>query len=104
MKTRGKREWLSALEAAQVPCGSINNLAEVFADPQVQARGMVTDWQNHPLNDSLRLVSSPIRLSRTPVRTEHPPPLLGAHTDEVLQQLLHKSPQEIAALRGSGVI
>lgn len=104
MMTRGKRKWLSALEAAQVPCGSINNLAEVFADPQVQARGMVTDWHNHPLNDSLRLVSSPIKLSRTPVRTDSPPPLLGAHTDEVLQDLLHKSPAQIAALRAAGVI
>ena len=104
MKTRGKADWLSALEAAQVPCGAINNLAEVFDDPQVRARGMVTEWHNHPLSDALRLVSSPIKLSRTPVRADTPPPLLGANTDEVLQELLGKSASDITALRDAGVI
>jgi crotonobetainyl-CoA:carnitine CoA-transferase CaiB-like acyl-CoA transferase len=80
MKTRTKADWLAALEAAKVPCGAINNLAEVFADPQVQQRGMVTEWP-HPLKDGLRLVASPMKLSATPVRTDLPPPLLGQHTD-----------------------
>ena len=87
MKARTKAQWLSALEAAKVPCGAINSIAEVFADPQVNERGMVTQW-SHPLQPALRLVSSPIRLSETPVRTDRPPPLLGQHTDEVLRELL----------------
>jgi crotonobetainyl-CoA:carnitine CoA-transferase CaiB-like acyl-CoA transferase len=88
-KTRSKMEWLLALEAAKVPCGAINNLAEVFADPQVQARGMVHTWQ-HPLAGAVKLVASPIKMSLTPPRTDLPPPLLGQHTDEVLRSLLKK--------------
>jgi crotonobetainyl-CoA:carnitine CoA-transferase CaiB-like acyl-CoA transferase len=103
MKTRGKTEWLGLLEAAKVPCGAINNIAEVFADPQVHERGMVTHWQ-HPLQPSLRLVSSPIKLSATPVRSELPPPLLGQHTDEVLRELLDCGEERIAELKKSRVI
>ncbi len=85
-KTRSKADWLAALEAAKVPCGAINNLAEVFADPQVQARGMVHTWQ-HPLGGDVRLVASPIKMSLTPPRNDLPPPTLGQHTDEVLHSL-----------------
>jgi crotonobetainyl-CoA:carnitine CoA-transferase CaiB-like acyl-CoA transferase len=103
MKGRGKSEWLAALEAAKVPCGAINNLAEVFADPQVNERGMVTQWA-HPLQPALRLVSSPIKLSATPVRQHLPPPMLGQHTDEVLRELLDCSDDRLAQLKTSGVI
>jgi crotonobetainyl-CoA:carnitine CoA-transferase CaiB-like acyl-CoA transferase len=85
LKTRTKHDWLSALEAAKVPCGAINDLGEVFADPHVQSRGM-TVTMPHPLTDALRLVASPIKLSATPVQYRRPPPLLGEHTDEVLQE------------------
>ena len=89
-KTRSKADWLGALEAAQVPCGAINNLAEVFADPQVQARGMVQTWQ-HPLGGAVKLVANPIKMSVTPPRAPQSggraPPLLGQHTDEVLATL-----------------
>ena len=84
-KTRSKADWLAALQAAKVPCGAINNLAEVFADPQVQARGMVHTWQ-HPLAGDVRLVASPIKMSLTPPRNDLPPPLLGQHTQEVLRE------------------
>ena len=103
MKSRGKAQWLAALEAAKVPCGAINNLAEVFDDPQVQQRGMVTEW-DHPQREGLRLVSSPIKLSATPVRTELPPPLLGQHTDEVLRELLGLAPDRIGQLKTAKVI
>ncbi|RYY49636.1 MAG: CoA transferase, partial [Comamonadaceae bacterium] len=103
MKTRPKADWLAALEAAHVPCGAINNLSEVFADPQVQARGMVTHWQ-HPVTDDLRLVASPMKLSATPVRTDLPPPLLGQHTDEVLRELLGRPEAALADLRRRSVI
>lgn len=103
MKTRTKADWLAALEAAKVPCGAINSLAEVFADPQIAARGMVTEWQ-HPVKDDLKLVSSPIRLSATPVRTDLPPPLLGQHTEEVLRELLNYSDGKLSELKNGKTI
>jgi crotonobetainyl-CoA:carnitine CoA-transferase CaiB-like acyl-CoA transferase len=103
LKARGKPEWLAALEAAKVPCGAINNLAEVFADPQVRERGMVHQWQ-HPLAGPLDLVGSPLKLSGTPVRTDLPPPLLGQHTQEVLAGVLGWDDERIAQLQAQGVI
>ena len=107
MKLRGKADWLAELEAAKVPCGAINNLSEVFADPQIEARDMVTHWQ-HPFNSDLPLVASPIRLSATPVRTPGqgglPPPLLGEHTDEVLRALLKYSEAQLIELKRNAVI
>jgi crotonobetainyl-CoA:carnitine CoA-transferase CaiB-like acyl-CoA transferase len=103
MKTRTKVDWLAALEAAKVPCGAINNLAEVFVDPQVQERGMVTHW-THPRRTRLPLVSSPLKLSKTPVRTDLPPPLLGQHTEAVLTEVLGYTATQVAVLRASAVI
>jgi crotonobetainyl-CoA:carnitine CoA-transferase CaiB-like acyl-CoA transferase len=103
MKGRSKADWLAALETAKVPCGAINNLAEVFADPQVNQRGMVTAWQ-HPLQPGLRLVSSPMKLSATPVRSDLPPPLLGQNTDEVLRELLDCTDDRLSELRNGKVI
>ena len=103
MRTRSKAEWLSALEQAKVPCGAINNLGEVFADPHVRERGMVNEW-DHPLAGPLNLVGSPIKLSATPVRTELPPPLLGEHTQEVLTSVLGWDDERITALRDQEVI
>ncbi|MBX9611386.1 MAG: CoA transferase [Burkholderiales bacterium] len=100
MRTRPRADWLAALEAAKVPCGAINNLGEVFADPQVQARGMVTHWA-HPLHANLPLVASPLKLSATPVRTDLPPPLLGQHTAEVLREVLGWDDARLAALTDS---
>ncbi|MES1979214.1 MAG: CaiB/BaiF CoA-transferase family protein [Pseudomonadota bacterium] len=103
LRTRSKADWLAALEAAKVPCGAINNLAEVFTDPQVEARKMVTEWQ-HPLRHDLRLVSSPIKLSATPVRTDLPPPRLGQHTDEVLRSVLNYGDEKLSDLKDSKII
>lgn len=103
MKTRAKADWLAALEAAKVPCGAINNLAEVFADPQVQARGMVHAWE-HPLAGPVKLVGSPLKLGGTPVRTDLPPPLLGQHTEAVLRDVLGWDGERIARLRAQEVI
>ena len=107
MKLRTKADWLAALEAAKVPCGAINNLAEVFADPQIEARGMVTHWP-HPFKRDLPLVASPIRLSATPVREPGrgglPPPLLGQHTGEVLREVLHYSDAQLLELKNTQVI
>ncbi len=102
MRTRHRADWLAALDAAKVPCGPINDLAEVFADPQVQHRGMCTTVP-HPHRDTLELVASPMKLSATPVQLRRPPPLLGQHTDEVLAEL-GIGPDEAAALRAQGVL
>ncbi len=99
---RSKQQWLSALQAAKVPCGAINDLAEVFADPQVQARDMAVPVP-HPYTDTLRLVASPMKLSATPVQVRHAPPLLGQHTDEVLAEL-GLDDAERARLRERGVV
>ncbi|MFM8864901.1 MAG: CoA transferase, partial [Limnohabitans sp.] len=103
LRTRTKADWLSALEAAKVPCGAINNLAEVFADPHVRSREMVSTWQ-HPVQPDLRLVSSPLKMGQTPARQDLPPPLLGQHTQDVLTEVLGYSPGQLAALRDKGVI
>jgi crotonobetainyl-CoA:carnitine CoA-transferase CaiB-like acyl-CoA transferase len=86
LRVRARADWLAALEAAKVPCGPINDLAEVFADPQVRERGM-TMTVRHPYTDALELVASPMKLSATPVQLKRPPPLLGQHTDEVLAEI-----------------
>jgi crotonobetainyl-CoA:carnitine CoA-transferase CaiB-like acyl-CoA transferase len=103
MKSRGKADWLSALEAAKVPCGAINNLAEVFADPQVQHRDMVHTW-SHPLADAVNLVASPIKMSATPVRKDLPPPMLGEHSAQVLQDWLGAGAERLSELRRGGIV
>jgi len=103
MRTRSKQDWLSALEAAKVPCGAINNLAEVFDDPHVQSRGMVHTWER-PGTGPVNLVSSPMKLSATPVRNDVAPPLLGQHTNEVLGELLGYSEERIQQLRKDAII
>jgi crotonobetainyl-CoA:carnitine CoA-transferase CaiB-like acyl-CoA transferase len=85
LKRRPRGEWLEALEGAKVPCGPINDLAEVFADPQVRARDMTVEM-THPLAGPIRVVASPIRLSQTPVRYRLAPPMLGADTDRILAE------------------
>jgi crotonobetainyl-CoA:carnitine CoA-transferase CaiB-like acyl-CoA transferase len=103
MKTRSKSDWLASLEAAKVPCGPINNLAEVFADPQVQHRNMVQHW-GHPLADQVDLVASPLKLSATPVRNDLPPPLLGEHTEGVLADWIGCSSERLSELRRRRIV
>lgn len=96
-------QWIELLEKAGVPCGPINDLQQVFADPQVQARGLRLDLPN-ALGSSTPQVASPLRLSATPVAYRSAPPLLGQHTDTLLQRLLGMSETQIAELREAGVI
>ena len=91
---RTTAEWVSALEQADVPCGPVNRLDQVFADPQVQARGIQVDLQ-HPLG-TVATVASPVRLSATPVQYRMAPPLLGQHTEEVLRDWLQTDHPEKA--------
>lgn len=96
-------QWVEALEAAGVPCGPINNLAQVFADPQVLARGLAITLP-HALGGDVPQVASPLRLSATPVEYRRAPPLLGEHTEVVLQRLLGITAAQVAVLHAAGVV
>ena len=103
MKKKTTAEWISALEIVGVPCGPINRLDDVFADPQVQHRGLKINVP-HALAGSVPLVANPIKFSRTPLSYDMPPPLVGEHADEVLRGVLGKSAEEIAALRAKKIV
>jgi len=96
-------EWVAELERAGVPCGPINDLAQMFQDPQVVARGLKVDVP-HPLAGSLPQVASPIRLSETPVEYRRAPPLLGEHTEAVLMDVLGLDAAAVQVLRSAGVL
>jgi crotonobetainyl-CoA:carnitine CoA-transferase CaiB-like acyl-CoA transferase len=96
-------EWVTALESAGVPCGPINDVAQVFADPQVQARGLALSLP-HALGGVVPQVASPIRLSGTPVEYRRAPPLLGEHTREVLARVLGMESEVIDSLKTLGVV
>ncbi len=100
-KTKG--EWIALLEQANVPCGPINNFKEVFENEQVIARKVQINVP-HPTVGTMKLVASPMRLSKTPTEVRMAPPTLGQHTNEVLQEHLHLDEQTIAKLREKGVI
>ncbi len=100
---RTTRDWIAALEEIGVPCGPINNIAQVFEDPQVKARGLKLDLR-HSLAGHAPSVANPIRLSETPVEYRHAPPLLGQHTGEVLRDLLGLDAARIAQLAQTKVI
>jgi glutaryl-CoA transferase len=101
-KKRTKREWLQLLEAAGVPNGPINDVAQVYEEPQVKARAIRRELK-HAAGAMLPVVASPMRFSETPIEYRQAPPLLGEHTDEVLRAL-GKSDAEIARLRAAKVI
>jgi len=96
-------QWVAALELAGVPCGPINDVAQVFADPQVQARGLKVELP-HSLGGVVPQVASPIRLSETPVEYRRAPPLLGEHTEDILTRVLGLQEAEVTALREIGVL
>jgi formyl-CoA transferase len=100
---RTTKDWIGALEAAGVPCGPINDLAQVFSEPQALARGLRMELP-HPSAGKVSLVRSPMRFSKTPLEHRMPPPTLGQHTDEVLRGLLGKSEGEVARLRSDGIV
>ena len=100
---RPTREWVELLDAAGVSNGPINNIAQVFEEPQVIARGLRFELP-HATAGKVPLVASPMRFSETPLKHEVPPPALGQHTDEILRSVLKKSAAEIAKLRTAGVV
>ena len=100
-KTKG--EWIKLLETANVPCGPINNFKEVFENEQVIARNVQIDVP-HPTVGDMKLVASPMKLSKTPTEVRMAPPTLGQHTSEILRERLHLDDETIAQLHQKGVI
>ena len=103
LKQRSVSTWVTALEAAGIPVGPINSLAQVFEHPQVRDRGMRLDLP-HPLAQRVPQVASPIKMSATPPRYEQPPPLLGQHTEQILSDRLGLTRDDIEQLRSQGII
>lgn len=103
VRERTQRAWLDALEPAGVPCGPINRMDQVFADPQVIARQMRIDLP-HPLAGTVPQVRTPLRFSQTGLAYDAPPPLLGAHTAAVLRERLGLDEAALARLADGGVI
>jgi formyl-CoA transferase len=102
VRTRPAAFWVEKLEAAGVPCGPINNIAQALADPQVAARALRIDLP-HPTAGVVPLVANPIKLSATPPRYEHPPPTLGQHTADILRECGFDD-AEIARLKSLGAV
>jgi crotonobetainyl-CoA:carnitine CoA-transferase CaiB-like acyl-CoA transferase len=100
---RSTADWIALLEEAGVPCGPINDVEQVFADPHVQARGLRQTIDKAQVG-AVPFVASPIRLSATPVQYRLPPPSLGEHTREVLRDVLRYTDQDIDKLAASGAI
>jgi crotonobetainyl-CoA:carnitine CoA-transferase CaiB-like acyl-CoA transferase len=95
--------WVDKLEPLKIGCGPINKLAEVFADPHVRARGVEVTMQ-HSSGADVKVIANPVRLSETPADYRFPPPLLGEHTEEVLEDLLDISAEDYAALKAKGIV
>ena len=95
--------WAEKLEALKIGCGPINTLAQVFADPHVQARGVVVEMPN-AAGDTYKVIANPVRLSETPADYRIASPTLGQHTDEVLGDLAGMDTAAIAALRAQGIV
>jgi formyl-CoA transferase len=98
-----KGEWIALLEKANVPCGPINNFKEVFENEQVIHRGLQIDAP-HPTAGNMKLVASPMHLSKTPTEVRMAPPTLGQHTQEILHERLKLDGKAIEELRSKGII
>ncbi len=103
LASRNTLDWIARLEAANVPCGPINRVDEVFADPQAISRGFTVSL-DHVQAGPIDLVASPLRLKRTPPEYRWAPPVLGQHTDEVLGEILQLRASDIADLRSRAIV
>ena len=104
MRQKPSAHWLEGLEEIKISSGPINDIGQVFADEQVKARGMQIEMEHPAAGKPVSLIASPAKLSETNVSYRHPPPMLGQHTDEVLEELLGLDAGERDGLRERGVI
>jgi len=95
--------WIDALEKASVPCGPINTVPQVFADPHVLARGAV-ETMTRSDGEQVRLTANPIRMNATPPQARHAPPLLGEDTEKTLRELLGTNEADLAVLRAARIV
>jgi crotonobetainyl-CoA:carnitine CoA-transferase CaiB-like acyl-CoA transferase len=102
LRRASSAHWIELLNQAGVPCGPINTIDQVFADPQVRHLGLAQGVRSHERGD-IELVGQPIVMSRTPSRIRTPPPLMGEHTEEILRELGYDD-ERIAELRAAEVI
>ena len=102
-RKKTKADWITSLEKANVPCGPINNMKEVFENPQVIARNLQINVL-HPTVGNMKLLASPMNLSKTPTEVRMAPPTLGQHTNEILHDRLNLDDEAITQLRKQGVI
>jgi crotonobetainyl-CoA:carnitine CoA-transferase CaiB-like acyl-CoA transferase len=102
-RRHSKAYWLEKLEAAGIVSGPINEISDVFADPQIAARNMVVEVE-HSLGRPLKLVANPLRMSETPLNRYEPPPRIGQHTDELLSGVLGLGGSEIEELLRAKII
>lgn len=103
MLEKSTQEWIEVLRQVGIPCGKIQSVGEVCEDPQVLARDMVVPIE-HPKAGPLRVTGVPIKLSDTPGAVVLPPPLLGEHNREVLEEWLHMSASDVEQLRQGGAV
>jgi len=103
MKRKTTDEWIKELSELGVPCGPINNIAQAASDPRITARDMIVEVMHKRLG-KVRVVNTPIKLSRTPAKVEKACPDLGENTEEVLKNFLQMNPEEVDALRQGGVL
>ena len=101
--TRTARQWMDLCEQIGIPSAPINNMSQVFEDPQVQSREMLLEVA-HASGGNVPLVASPLKIPTSPVEVRYPPPLLGQHTDEILSSVLGFDAGRIQRLREDGVI
>ena len=104
MMGHGTDWWVETLEGLKIGCGPINTLEKVFADPHVQARGVVVEMAHEATERGVKVIANPVRLSETPADYRRPPPVLGQHTDEVLREMLGYDAERLAGLRADRVI
>jgi len=102
-KLKTKQEWIDKLHEVGVPCGQINDIAQAFADPQLQDRNMFQQLTSVS-GTAVPLMNSPIHMPKTPTEGQKPPPMLGQHTDQVLQEFLGMTSEEIQSLRMDHIV
>jgi len=102
-RTRSSSDWITILRQAQVPCGPVESIDEVFSNPQIQARDMVVSVE-HPVLGAVPMIANPIKYSSTPLEYKMAPPMLGEHTESVLAEYLGIDAAELTELKSRGAI